>query len=152
MKTLGIIILFIILPKLGSAQQGWVFAGGESDGTGGVSSFTLGQLFFEYQSKTAGAITPGLQQSVSLKQTHTLVTEPDFRPAYCFPNPAIQGDLVFWKGVEGNGKLRCYAMNGNCIYESSTAVINTSGFLPGLYILEWHQGDVLQVIRLEILN
>ena len=61
-QLLFIALLFIAIST--NAQIAISPAGGEGKGTGGTSSFTLGQVFYTYSSSNATYVSQGVQQGI----------------------------------------------------------------------------------------
>jgi len=65
MKESLLILVLLLLSTLGiRAQSNTVSIGGEASGSGGTSSFTSGQVFYEYKTNTTISVTEGVQQGL----------------------------------------------------------------------------------------
>lgn len=57
-----VIILLLLFPVELFAQQGLNSGGGTTSGSGGSSSFSIGQMMYHYFSGTSGSVAHGVQQ------------------------------------------------------------------------------------------
>ena len=70
-KTIVVLVILLSIMRL-SAQSNTVSSGGEAIGSGGTSSFSIGEVFYEYKSSASGSITEGVQQGYSQNPTAVL--------------------------------------------------------------------------------
>ena len=88
MKTTLIIISTLLTSFLVQSQESLAISGGEASGSGGASSYTLGQVFFTATNTSTGSVGQGVQQSFELftlsnPQLTTVNLE-----AVIYPNPS----------------------------------------------------------------
>lgn len=88
MKTTLIIISTLLTSFLVQSQESLAISGGEASGSGGASSYTLGQVFFTATNTSTGSVAQGVQQSfeiftLSNPQLTTVNLE-----AVIYPNPS----------------------------------------------------------------
>lgn len=84
-------LLPILLLGLGtqvSAQQAVVASGGNSSGTSGTASYSVGQIFYTSNSATNGSNATGVQQPIEVSE---VLKVEDFKPSdlgiTVYPNP-----------------------------------------------------------------
>ena len=114
--------IFIVLLLFSSAttklfsQQAVVSAGGNATGSGGSSSYSVGQLAYSYQTGTTGSVAQGVQQAFEIS---TLIGE-EFTEilleAKVYPNPVIDNLTLSIKNSElNNVNYQLYDIQGKII-------------------------------------
>lgn len=88
MKTKLILIGTFLISFFVQSQEALAISGGEATGSGGTSSYTLGQVFYTATNASTGSISQGVQQSFELftlsnPQLTTVNLE-----AVVYPNPS----------------------------------------------------------------
>ena len=88
MKTIIVLTFSIIFSFASQSQDTVAISGGEASGSGGTSSYTLGQVFYTATTTGNGSISQGVQQSFELftlsnQQLMTVNLE-----ALVYPNPS----------------------------------------------------------------
>ena len=88
MKTILVLICSIIFSFSAQSQDTVAISGGEATGSGGTSSYTLGQVFYTATTANNGSISEGVQQNFELftlsnEQLMTVNLE-----ALVYPNPS----------------------------------------------------------------
>jgi hypothetical protein len=88
MKTTLIIISTLLISFLVQSQESLAISAGEASGSGGTSSYTLGQVFYTTTNTSTGSVGQGVQQSFELftlsnPQLTTVNLE-----AVIYPNPS----------------------------------------------------------------
>ena len=63
MKTTLVIICTLLTSFFIQSQEVLAISGGEATGSGGTSSYTLGQVFYTATNASTGSISQGVQQS-----------------------------------------------------------------------------------------
>ncbi len=98
----NLIILSLFFSAISFGQQDLVFTGSEATGSGGVVSYSVGQIAFETVTGSNGEITQGVQQPY---EVYTLST-PNFGysfQAILYPNPAIHSVILsIGSGIDYN--------------------------------------------------
>jgi len=61
-KKFKLTLLFLFSLQLSYAQEIVPSTGGDANGTGGTSSFTVGQVFYTSNASSAGFVSQGVQQ------------------------------------------------------------------------------------------
>ena len=72
MKTILVLICSIIFSFSAQSQDTVAISGGEATGSGGTSSYTLGQVFYTVTNANSGSISQGVQQNfrIAFYQLH----------------------------------------------------------------------------------
>ena len=88
MKTILVLIFSTIFSFTAQSQDAIAISGGEATGSGGTSSYTLGQVFYTATTANNGSISEGVQQNFELftlsnEQLMTVNLE-----ALVYPNPS----------------------------------------------------------------
>lgn len=144
LRTFLMLAAALLLSGALKAQEAVPASGGEASGSGGSSSYTLGQVVYKTQEGTAGSITQGVQQSIELfTLSNPELTAIELK-AGTYPNPTTD----FINLVISTDKLEglSYAMfdlQGRCISEFLLTTRNTQismrGLAAGTYILKVRQ-------------
>ena len=113
------------------AQQGNVAAGGNSSGTGGSVSFSMGQILYAAPSGTTHNLIQGLQQPYEISDISTGIGEKEAGislVASVFPNPSVDKftlkvETGKWKNLsyslyDANGKL----LSSNTVGSAETQI------------------------------
>jgi hypothetical protein len=151
MKKRCIIIFVLVLSNASYsylvAQESTNAAGGNSSGTGGSVSFSIGQVFYQTYDSPTSSITEGVQQPFEIS-THSSVpqTEGIELIATAFPNPTLgylslnieNFDIsnLSWYLFDNNGKSLTY----NQISSSETSIDMTQ-LVPATYYLKVMKND-----------
>jgi hypothetical protein len=128
------------------AQETIPVSGGEATGSGGSSSYSVGQLVYTTNSDSGGTVTQGLQQSIEL---YTL-SNPELTTvnlsAITYPNPTSDYivlkisdsalDNLSYKLIDVNGK----AIANGSITNTDTQ-ISMQSLALGMYILKVNQNN-----------
>ncbi|HRZ42723.1 MAG TPA: T9SS type A sorting domain-containing protein [Bacteroidales bacterium] len=137
-------IVFLMWLQPTMAQQSVSAAGGNSTGTGGSVSYTIGQMDYLTITGTTGSAAQGVQQPFEIFQ-YVAVEQPDPELSgwQIFPNPAtdyvivrsqdpsfILQDQYFCQIFNISGKILIY----NEIQSTETTIMLT-GWSPGVYLL-----------------
>jgi hypothetical protein len=79
-----------LLPLGLLAQETITTAGGNASGSGGTSSFTLGQIFYHTHESASGSVAEGVQQPYEIYVITSVEDVADFSLSMkAFPNPVI---------------------------------------------------------------
>jgi len=62
MKSIAILLLSFFAMSLAKGQEAIVAAGGESSGSGGTSSYSVGQIIYTAETGSNGSVSQGIQQ------------------------------------------------------------------------------------------
>ncbi len=84
----SICLLLWALPTLALSQQATVASGGESQGTGGSVSYTIGQVAYQSLSNNSWQINEGVQQPIEIYQMSAVNETPSIS-LQIGPNPSI---------------------------------------------------------------
>ena len=145
-KILQLIIYFSFL--LGYSQKDNVASGGESTGSGGTVSYSIGQVAYETNSGSNGNLSQGVQQPFEI---FVILMNPEFvsdlTKITLLPNPAVNTVVLSvsdWNNFEGamynltdiTGKI---ITKGNINYKETSLDVST---LPGAcYFLNVFQNN-----------
>jgi hypothetical protein len=84
---LSILLVFYVL--IGFAQQGTVTSGGTSNGSGGSTDFSIGQVVYLNYSNDSWQISEGVQQPYEIYQVNSLTEENQLMVTFG-PNPTVE--------------------------------------------------------------
>ena len=144
MKTIIVLTFSIIFSFASQSQDTVAISGGEASGSGGTSSYTLGQVFYTATTTGNGSISQGVQQSFELftlsnQQLMTVNLE-----ALVYPNPS--SDYVKLNITDSAlTDLSYILMNiqGKVLLSAKISSLNTSislyGLSVGTYLLKVSQ-------------
>lgn len=121
------------------AQENSVAAGGEATGSGGSTSYTLGQVAYTTSTGTNGSVAQGVQQpyeiyTVGINETELTIS------LSVFPNPTVD-NLTLQISDYNNEKLsyQLYDMQGKLLNTGNVTAdqteINTSSLAAATYFL-----------------
>lgn len=149
MKTKRLLILLLLICALAPglyAQRGNVAAGGESNGSGGKISYSIGQVDYISSSGTGGSSNQGLQQPFTItEETGIDVTSITLNFAV-YPVPTMDNVSL---NVTGNefGRLRftLIGLDGKLLKDeevfSDITLIQLREYAQGLYKLNVYNSD-----------
>lgn len=87
MKTILILSCALIVSFTAQSQEAIAVSGGESVGSGGTSSYTLGQVFYTATTGSNGTISQGIQKSIELFALSNPALTSVNLEAVIYPNP-----------------------------------------------------------------
>lgn len=121
------------------AQQGFIPVGGESTGSGGNVSYSVGQLDYIVITDNGGSVSQGLQQ------TYTILIgieqlDPNLETSV-YPNPATEFVILSVPEIQIKGmSYSLYDMNGKLIISQNLTENNTkiaiSELANGIYFIK----------------
>jgi len=147
-------LLFLILAFIGineiKAQNGIVSSGGESGGTNGSITFSIGQLFFSSFSGNQGYISEGVQQPFEIHVITEIEETNHLQLGFiAYPNPT-NNYLVLSTGVSLPEDLSfvLYNISGRVLESqmigSTSTTIDFSLHPSGIYILKIFRSNAEQ--------
>jgi hypothetical protein len=141
-------LALVMLLSLGhvQAQQAAAAAGGQASGSGGSTSYTVGQVANSTHSAASGSIAQGVQQPYSVLPT-SLETGPDgLLLLTAFPNPTTDVLTLHTNTLTSPAaEARLYAVDGSLVRQQVLEGTDTSFDLKNLalgkYTLVVRDGD-----------
>ena len=144
-RNLLVVLLFFMAHVL-SAQESIAVSGTNATGSGGSSSYTVGQVFYTINSGSGGTVTQGVQQSIELNTLSNLELTTVNLSAITYPNPA--SDHIILKISDtafDNLRYNLIDVNGKAIANGTITNIDTQISLQslalGMYILKVNQNN-----------
>jgi hypothetical protein len=147
-KRLKLIIAFLFGIEMFvlQAQEAVPVSGGNATGTGGTSSYTVGQIVYTKNAGTNGSVAQGVQQPYEISVITGLEEAKDISLEFVvYPNPAndfVKLNLMNYE-VQ-NLRYRLYDISGSLIQdnkiEGNETTISMQNFSPATYILKVVQG------------
>lgn len=133
-----LMIFFMMLLSFSHAQQGLVAGGGAADGIGGLGSYSVGQLFIDFQYNSKVWQVQGLQQTYDANMKPLGLAQPILKPFNVYPNPIKPSQLLQWESPCIPSQIRIFNILGNQVasYQYPTNGIDISFLPPGAYIFE----------------
>ena len=153
-KLITSILFSIVSVGILYAQETTVSTGGLATGTGGTSSFSIGQAFYTTNTGAGGTMSQGVQQvydiSTSLGEEITTIK----LELSVFPNP-VSGELTVTIGNNSyaNAQISIYSVSGNLLYKSenitnfSEQVVDVTHLPIGLHYLELKSGKEIHITK-----
>jgi len=141
-KVLLLILILISICIVCNAQQAVSVSGGNTVGTGGTVSYTIGQLAYTNLSGTSGSVTEGVQQPFEISLYTDLQDAGDLGfECSAYPNPATdQVNVKIENYTSRKLYIRLYDANGKLLQNMKVITSETSiplaDFTPGSYLLE----------------
>ena len=140
-KTILVLLLLTGYSFTTIAQHATLTAGGEASGSGGTSSYSIGQLVYTTNQGITGSISQGVQQSFIIEAITGLDELGISLNLTAYPNPAT--DFIQLK-VESEMltdiSYQLYDMQGKMLGSNKLTEIKTeldmTGFSPATYILK----------------
>ena len=143
-KLLTVMFLFILCNL--SAQKIVSSSGGEATGSGGISSYSLGQVFYRTTVSNTGSVSQGVEQSVLI----STLSNPELTTlklkAVTYPNPTKDYVVLSLSdAMLTNLRYSLYDLQGrlvsqNKVLQASTK-IDLSLFESGIYVLQVIQNN-----------
>ena len=124
------------------AQQVVTSSGGNSSGSGGTVSYTLGQIVYTTNTGTNGSVAQGVQQSYEISEVTGIEEALGISlEMVVYPNPATDFIKLNIKNYEvQNLRYQLYNTNGSLIkdnrVEGNETSIEMSSLLPATYFLK----------------
>jgi hypothetical protein len=142
MKTILITALISLCGISSIAQQTLSSSGGEAKGTGGVVSYTVGQLVYTTITAINGSILQGVQQPYEISVVTDIKEANDVSLEFTvYPNPTT--DLIILKTGNyevGNLRYQLYNDYGTLLQdykvEDNETRIKMSSLFPAIYFLK----------------
>ena len=141
MKKLNLTLIFLCVLQLSYAQETIPSTGGNASGTGGASSYTVGQLMYTTNISTAGSVSQGVQQAFEFQTLSNPGLLAAQLTAVTYPNPTT--DFIVLKITETTLKKLQYTLfdlNGKTIasnpIRTSSTEIPMKNLSVGMYLLK----------------
>ena len=141
MKRLNLTLIFLCALQLSYAQETIPSAGGNATGTGGTSSYTVGQLVYTTNTSTSGSVSQGVQQAFEFQSLSNPVLLTVQLTAVTYPNPTT--DFIVLKITDTaleNLQYTLFDLNGKTIaskpIRTSSTEIAMKNLSVGMYLLK----------------
>ena len=121
-------LLFLsIFPIIGFSQEAIPASGGDASGSGGKSSFTVGQLVYTSNSGSNGSVAQGVQQPYEISTTVGIELSNISLDFIAYPNPTSSNIILSIRDFN-NEKLiyQLYDMHGKLLKSNKVIAINTT--------------------------
>lgn len=115
--------------------------GGTATGSGGIATYTVGQITYKTISETTGSVAQGVQQPYEISVVTAIENTEGITLEYkIYPNPTSGQLILTIKPFEGeNFKYRLYDLNGillmDKLIESDITEISMENLAPAPYFL-----------------
>ncbi len=138
---LKIYLLFLLVVSNSFSQQAIVSSGGNAIGSGGSSSYSVGQLAYSYQTGSNGSVAQGVQQAFEIFTLNGQEFPEIFLEAKVYPNPVVNTLTLFIKNTDlENLNYQLYDIQGRQIINqpitSEETAITLEDNASGIYILK----------------
>ena len=141
MKKLNLTLFFACVLQLSYSQETVPSTGGDATGTGGTSSFTVGQVFYTTNASSTGSISQGVQQAFEFQTLSNPELTTVQLTAVIYPNPTT--DYVVLKITDTaleNLKYTLFDLNGKTIASKKITTTSTQIIMKnssiGMYLLK----------------
>ena len=141
MKKSQLTLIFLISLQLSYAQEIVPSTGGNATGTGGTSSFTVGQVFYTSNASSTGSVSQGVQQAFEIQTLSNPGLLTVQLTAVTYPNPTT--DYVVLKITDTaleNLQYTLFDVNGKTIVSkkitTSITEITMKNYSIGMYLLK----------------
>lgn len=146
MKKLSLVALMLFTTHLIYSQQTIPVSGGLATGSGGTSSYSLGQLIYTTITDSGGTLTQGVQQSFDLESLSNPELTTLNLTAVMYPNPTSGYIVLELKKMELIGlSYAMYDIQGREVSKGQvhleTTQIVMQGLAMGIYILKVNQNN-----------
>jgi len=141
--TLGVFLIFFTF--MSHAQQGTVASGGTTNGTGGSSDFSIGQVVYLNYSNDSWQISEGIQQPYEIYQVNSLTEENQLLITFG-PNPTAEQLTINVENSALNDLSYALAdLNGKLIIDGdlqdSKNELDIKTLAPAQYILTIYKSN-----------
>ena len=141
MKKLNLTLIFLCVLQLSYAQETIPSTGGNATGTGGTSSYTVGQLVYTTNASTSGSVSQGVQQAFEFQTLGNPGLLAAQLTAVTYPNPTT--DFIVLKITDTaleNLQYTLFDLNGKTIaskpIRTSSTEIAMKNLSVGMYLLK----------------
>ena len=141
MKKSQLTLIFLISLQLSYGQEIVPSTGGNATGTGGTSSFTVGQVFYTSNASSTGSVSQGVQQAFEIQTLSNPGLLTVQLTAVTYPNPTT--DYVVLKITDTaleNLQYTLFDVNGKTIVSNkittSSTEITMKNYSIGMYLLK----------------
>jgi len=141
MKKSQLTLIFLISLQLSYGQEIVPSTGGNATGTGGTSSFTVGQVFYTSNASSTGSVSQGVQQAFEIQTLSNPGLLTVQLTAVTYPNPTT--DYVVLKITDTaleNLQYTLFDVNGKTIVSkkitTSITEITMKNYSIGMYLLK----------------
>ncbi|MCB9198639.1 MAG: T9SS type A sorting domain-containing protein [Flavobacteriales bacterium] len=142
-KTLIIGSLFASTITFG--QNEIIPVGGEASGTGGSSSFTIGQVTCQTNSDADFSLSEGVQQPIEISVLSGEEKENINLVVAAYPNPTNGRLILSMNTIEAESSYILFDLSGREIIKNSisnfTTIIDINNYPNGTYLLEFHANN-----------
>lgn len=140
MKKIILIITLFCLPKL-MAQQNTVASGGNASGSGGLSSYSIGQAVYGAFTGSNGSASQGVQQPIEIFTLSGEEFENITLEAIVFPNPTTSNVTLKISNFSlDNLNYQLFDIHGKSIstgkISNEETVFNMDNYSAATYILK----------------
>ena len=140
------ILLFITIGL--QAQEATVSSGGDAIGTGGSSSYSVGQIVYTTQTGSNGSVAQGVQQAYEISVTVGIKETAIKLEINAFPNPT-NNFLILDVSDYTSEKLTCqlYDINGKLMYKEclsdTKTTIDMLDYPESTYLLSVQENNLI---------
>lgn len=141
MRKLKLTLLFFSILQLSHAQETIPSTGGNASGTGGATSYSVGQLVYTTNISTTGSVSQGVQQAFEFQTLSNPGLLAAQLTAVTYPNPTT--DFIVLKITDTmleNLQYTLFDINGKTIdsnpVKTSSTEIPMKNLSIGMYLLK----------------
>ncbi|MBZ9650628.1 T9SS type A sorting domain-containing protein [Psychroflexus montanilacus] len=139
-------ILVLAIQFSAFAQQALSVTGGDATGVGGSSSFTVGQVAFNFWEGSTATLSEGIQQPI---ENYTLSVN-DLETTFSlsiYPNPASDHLTInFDNMIEKKYNYKLFDLNGKLILKdqitSNQTLLDLKPFASSIYLLNLYKSNI----------
>lgn len=144
-KVAGFILTTLLVNHI-QAQQANVASGGNATGSGGSSSYSIGQIVYTTNSGSTGTVAQGIQQSYEITALSNTDLTALTLSVQTYPNPTTDKIVLALNNLEPTAlSYVLYDLNGrtiaNAVVNQTETPIEMQNLAAGVYILKVNQNN-----------
>lgn len=143
-KQFGVLLLCLLFNGV-QAQESLNASGEQAVGSGGSSSYSIGQVVYTTNSGTTGSVAQGVQQVYEISSSAGMDVKGIELSCSVYPNPAVNTLILSVDDVNSNLTYQLFDANGRIVEESSVneekTAIDMSDCIPASYFLKVNRND-----------
>lgn len=139
-------VLIVLVASAAFSQEAVLSSGGNATGSGGTSSYSIGQPFYETTQEAGFAIAEGVQQPLEIVPLAVENPNPLYEALVVYPNPAAHIAYIQFDTLTHDLSYTLYDVNGRIIgktlsIDSLTTAVPIENLTEGIYFLKIASGN-----------
>lgn len=152
-KKVGLVAMFTMLASASWAQQSVHSSGGNATGSGGSSSFSVGQTVYTTNSNANGSVAQGVQHAYEIFAVGVSEVLVDFS-MLVFPNPTTDGVSISIGNYQNEVlEFQLFDLQGKLLdqgsIDSAETLVDMQNLATSSYMLNVYQnGKIVQSFKI----